>query len=193
MSKKSPNVLLKSWPNIAIAVYTGKMEDLDPYSKIVQQFEPKNVTTCFKSRPNGNNSPNPVTPTATNETNSNYCLEQLSSLTQKVDEGRGQKSANSKFWKITMTKKLRNLTFFGFEPVWPDWAIYWTLGNFWEPLATINLPKSPTFIGNLCKGDISSEIFLGNFYLDIWRFFLVTLLWTEEGAIVGRRRNSPSR
>ena len=32
--------------------------------------------------------------------------------------------------------------------VWPDWAIYWTLGNFLMPLAAINLPKSPTFLGN---------------------------------------------
>ena len=51
------------------------------------------------------------------------------------------------------------------EPVWPDWAIYWTLGNFLKPLATINLPKSPTFLGNFCKGvkiyHISSEIILG--------------------------------
>ena len=31
------------------------------------------------------------------------------------------------------------------HPVWPDWAIYWTLGNFLKPLATINLPKFPTF------------------------------------------------
>ena len=29
--------------------------------------------------------------------------------------------------------------------VWPDWVIYWTLGNFSKPLATIILPKSPTF------------------------------------------------
>ena len=36
-------------------------------------------------------------------------------------------------------------------PVWPDWAIYWTLGNFLKPLATINLPKSPPFLGNFCK------------------------------------------
>ena len=38
------------------------------------------------------------------------------------------------------------------EPVWPDWAIYWTLGNFSKPFATINLPKSPTFLGNFSKG-----------------------------------------
>ena len=37
-------------------------------------------------------------------------------------------------------------------PVWPDLAIYWTLGNFLKPLATINLPKSSTFLGNVCEG-----------------------------------------
>ena len=36
--------------------------------------------------------------------------------------------------------------------VWPDWAIYWTLDKFWKPLATIHLPKSPTLLGNFCKG-----------------------------------------
>ena len=30
----------------------------------------------------------------------------------------------------------------------PDLAIYWTLGKFLKPLATINLPKAPTFLGN---------------------------------------------
>ena len=49
-----------------------------------------------------------------------------------------------------------------FWPVWPDRAIYLTLGNFVKPLATINLPKSPTFLGNFCKGvkiyHFSSEI-----------------------------------
>ena len=30
-------------------------------------------------------------------------------------------------------------------PVWPDWAIYGTLGNFSKPLETINWPKSLTF------------------------------------------------
>ena len=37
------------------------------------------------------------------------------------------------------------------SPVWPDCAIYWTLGNFSKPLATINLPKSPTFLGNFVE------------------------------------------
>ena len=44
--------------------------------------------------------------------------------------------------------------------VWPDWAIYWTLGK--------HLSQSPLFLGNFCKGvkiyHISSEIILGNFY-----------------------------
>ena len=41
--------------------------------------------------------------------------------------------------------------------VWPDSAIYWTLGNFSKLLATISLPKSLTFLGDL--------------FIDIWRFF----------------------
>ena len=49
--------------------------------------------------------------------------------------------------------------------VWPDWAIYLTLGKF---LATINLPKYPTFLGNFCKGvkiyHFFVKSFLGNFY-----------------------------
>ena len=62
-------------------------------------------------------------------------------------------------------------------PVWPDWAIYCTLGNFSKSFATINLPKSPTFLGNFCKAvkifNFSSEIIFGqllqtfgNFYTD---------------------------
>ena len=34
----------------------------------------------------------------------------------------------------------------------PDLAIYWTLTKFLKPLATINLPKSLTFLRNFCKG-----------------------------------------
>ena len=55
------------------------------------------------------------------------------------------------------------------RPVWPDWAIFWTLGNFSKPLATINLPKSPTFLGNFCKG-VKIYHFWATF-IDIWRFF----------------------
>ena len=49
--------------------------------------------------------------------------------------------------------------------VWPDWAIYYILGNFSKPLETIILPKTPTFLGNFCKGikifNFSSEIIFG--------------------------------
>ena len=57
------------------------------------------------------------------------------------------------------------------EPVWPDWAIFCTLGNFLKPLATINLPKSLTFLGNFYKVakmyDFSCEIIFGQF---LWTF-----------------------
>ena len=56
-----------------------------------------------------------------------------------------------------------------------DLAIYWTLGNFFKPLETINLPKSPTFLGNFCKGvknlSISSEINFGQLLLTFGDFF----------------------
>ena len=49
--------------------------------------------------------------------------------------------------------------------VWADWAIFCTLANFLKPLATINMPKVFTFLGNFCKGVkiyyFSSEIILG--------------------------------
>ena len=49
--------------------------------------------------------------------------------------------------------------------VWPDWAIYWILGNFSKPWATIILPKYPTFLGNFCKAvkifNFSSHIIFG--------------------------------
>ena len=59
--------------------------------------------------------------------------------------------------------------------LWPDWAIYWTLANFSKSLATINLPKSPSFSGNFVK--VSKTIiflvksFLGNFYRHLAIFF----------------------
>ena len=68
--------------------------------------------------------------------------------------------------------------------VWPDWSTYWTLGNFLKHLGTINLPKSPAFFVNFCKGvkiyHFSSEIIFWATFIDIWRFFLVTLnLWNN--------------
>ena len=51
-------------------------------------------------------------------------------------------------------------------------------GQLLKPLTTINLPKSPTFLGNFCKGvkifNFSSEIFLEQL-LTFGDFFLVTL------------------
>ena len=52
--------------------------------------------------------------------------------------------------------------------MWPDWAIYWTMGNFSMPVATISLSKSPTFLGNFCKGvkmfNFSSEFIFGQLF-----------------------------
>ena len=54
-----------------------------------------------------------------------------------------------------------------FLTVRPDLAIFYTLGYFLKPLATINLPKSLTFFGNFCKDDkfyhFSSEVIFGQF------------------------------
>ena len=64
--------------------------------------------------------------------------------------------------------------------VWPDLAIYWTMGNFLKPLTTINWPKSATFLGNFSKVSKSIIIrvksFLGNFYRHLAIFFWSHLL-----------------
>ena len=52
---------------------------------------------------------------------------------------------------------------FTLQSLWPDWTIYWTLGNLIKPLATINLPKSPTFLGNWNHFWVT--------FIDIWRFY----------------------
>ena len=65
-------------------------------------------------------------------------------------------------------------------PVRPDWAINCTLGNFSKPLATIDLLKSPTFLGNFIIFLVKS--FLDNFYRHI-TIFLVTLVPTYIGII----------
>ena len=48
-------------------------------------------------------------------------------------------------------------------------------GQLLKPLATINLPKYPTFLGNFCKGvkiyHFSKEIIFGATFIDFWRFF----------------------
>ena len=53
--------------------------------------------------------------------------------------------------KVYFSVTLAMLTFMKWGAVRPDRAIYWTLGNFLKPLATINLPKFPTFLGDFFK------------------------------------------
>ena len=67
--------------------------------------------------------------------------------------------------------------------------IYQTLGHFLKPLATVNLPKSPTFLGNFYKGvkifNFSSEIILGNFYrhLAIFSGHTVHMVYLKKRSI----------
>ena len=60
-------------------------------------------------------------------------------------------------------------------------------GQLFKPLATINLPKSLTFLGNFYKGvkiyHISGEIILGQLLLTFGDFFLVTMIPREEGQL----------
>ena len=53
-------------------------------------------------------------------------------------------------------------------PVWPDCAIYWTLGNFSKPVATI---KSTTFLGTFLKVSKS--------FIFLVKSFLVTFHWSH--------------
>ena len=68
-------------------------------------------------------------------------------------------------------------------PVWPNLANYWTLGNFLNPSATINLPPSPPFLGNFCKGvkiiHFTNETIFGQLLQTFGNIFLVTLLITK--------------
>ena len=71
---------------------------------------------------------------------------------------------------------LRNAFYHGgSRSVWPDWAIYWTLGNFLKPLATVELSQSHTFLDNFCKYvkiyHFSSEIIFGQFLYTFGDFF----------------------
>ena len=101
-------------------------------------------------------------------------------------------NASSGCWDIVegLSKRDRWLRLFsclhGLWPVWPDLAIYWTLGFFLKPLVTIDLPKSHPFLGNFCKGvktiHFSSEIQLGqlNRHLAnfIWSHWLWPIFWS---------------
>ena len=61
--------------------------------------------------------------------------------------------------------------------------MFCNLGNFFKPLATLNLPKSLTFFGNFCKGikiyHFSSEIIFGQLLQTFDDFYLVTLISAE--------------
>ena len=56
-------------------------------------------------------------------------------------------------------------------------------GQILKPLSTINLPKSPTFLGTVCEGvkiyHFSNEIIFGQLLKTFGDFFLVTLTETE--------------
>ena len=61
------------------------------------------------------------------------------------------------------------------QVVWPDSTIYWALGNFSKPVATISLPKSLTFLAFFVKVSKSLiflvKSFLGNFYRHLATFY----------------------
>ena len=68
--------------------------------------------------------------------------------------------------------------------VCPDWLIYWTLGKFLKPFATINLPKSPTFLAIFVRVSkiyhFSIDIIFGQLLQTFGDFFLVTLSTLES-------------
>ena len=69
-----------------------------------------------------------------------------------------------------------------------SWRFFCTLGNFLKPFATMNLPKSPTFLGNFSKGakiiHFSNEIIFGNFYrhlaIFIWSYCRACPFLTQD-------------
>ena len=65
---------------------------------------------------------------------------------------------------------------------------FWTWGNFLKPLATISLPKFPTFLGNFCKDvkiyHYSMEFIFGQLLKTFGDFFLVTLVDVYTFSVV---------
>ena len=66
------------------------------------------------------------------------------------------------------------------------------------------MPKSPTFLGNFCEGvkifHFSCEIIFGQTFINIWRFFLVTLLGSYKEIVpsyltevIKRQRNMSTK
>ena len=66
-------------------------------------------------------------------------------------------------------------TSFKQRSVWPDLEIYRNLGILLKLLATINLHKSPTFLGNFMERCQNLQFFYWNHFwatfIDIWWFF----------------------
>ena len=58
--------------------------------------------------------------------------------------------------------------------VWPDWAIYWTLGKFLKPLATINFAQISHILRQFLERCQNLQFFYWNHFwatfIDIWRF-----------------------
>ena len=73
---------------------------------------------------------------------------------------------------------------------------FWTLGNFWKPLATTILTKSPTFLGKFCKG---VKIIFGQLLQTFGDFLQFTLLYVHKTYIyniwqcIVKRRNKTKR
>ena len=93
------------------------------------------------------------------------------------------------FWNKQQCKIESHWFSFQWWAVWPDWAIYCTLGYFSKPVARFICPKLLTFSVNFCKGvkisNYSSEIFLGNFYRHLATFYwshwtLFNLLYVDS-------------
>ena len=86
--------------------------------------------------------------------------------------------------KIEMARRERDI-WKDLCTVWPDWVIYWNLGNFSKLVATMILPKSPTLLGNFCRGVKISSFFQWNHFwatfIDIWQLFTghTAYGWTE--------------
>ena len=82
------------------------------------------------------------------------------------------------YYKLNVIGRSCKTYVWGSCPVWPDLAIYWTLGNFSKPVARFILPKLPTFLGNVCKGvkifHFPVKSFLCNFYKH-----LATVYWSH--------------
>ena len=74
--------------------------------------------------------------------------------------------------------------------VWPDWAIYWTLGEFLKPLATINLSKSPTFLA-IFVNMLKSFILLRKSYLGKFCRHLAIFFWSHWWYVPKPLRKCP--